>query len=461
MPLNEELMQTIFSFLLLSPEQQLTLKLLSKKWKAFIDEKPYFFDLNMELPDTLRHIAMAMAPVNSSGDIYHMLAAVILTANLGHKIPPILLAHDETEQSIKNTKKSETNTLDQVNRACAFTSDMGYGNCFFKLRTIRNKTSHATTRQKQLEVKLLASDISHYLDGRLATSLIANHVRLKGLDDTTRVLRKGLAQALATLPEEQKQFIDDFVNTHWTEIQATYNQNQRPIVAIHYRYSGKANKGDLSSIAPDMVTALIALNYDVIAIYADPRNTPAELKNVITHIYPFQRQIHETKDLAKLCHLALLLKLYDKKNNIELKGLIGNTSGTLDLAAFMGHKVFNIHKFKDHKYGYQDWRLLMQQFFMSIENINNFNFVTNTNSKLLFSNLEAWLNNNQQPAQLPGYWLTAKKANAGMEAKGLKLFNSIGVEDNKAYRRDSIDKMLELEEEVKNQCVQLNWLKPK
>lgn len=53
-------------------------------------------------------------------------------------------------------------------------------------------------------------------------------------------------------------------------------------------------------------------------------------------------------------------------------GIIGGTSGTLDVAAFMGIRVFNIHEFKDASKSsdklipYQDYRILLQAQFMTI-----------------------------------------------------------------------------------------------
>ena len=53
----------------------------------------------------------------------------------------------------------------------------------------------------------------------------------------------------------------------------------------------------------------------------------------------------------------------------NLKGIIGNTSGTLDLAAFLGHKVYNCHEFDD-TLNYQCVRILIQSEFLTVELLN-------------------------------------------------------------------------------------------
>ena len=70
-------------------------------------------------------------------------------------------------------------------------------------------------------------------------------------------------------------------------------------------------------------------------------------------------------DYGKLLHLQLLLT-FKEEEEIQLKGIIGNTSGTLDLAAFIGHRVFNIHTLGPSQLRYQDCRVIMQQEFFTL-----------------------------------------------------------------------------------------------
>lgn len=69
-----------------------------------------------------------------------------------------------------------------------------------------------------------------------------------------------------------------------------------------------------------------------------------------------------TYDWGKLLHLKLLLEM---KKNEQFNVVIGNTSGTLDLAAFVGHHVCDIHISKG-KQKYQDTRIQIQHILPNI-----------------------------------------------------------------------------------------------
>ncbi|CAO5682664.1 MAG: hypothetical protein HEEMFOPI_01737 [Holosporales bacterium] len=70
-------------------------------------------------------------------------------------------------------------------------------------------------------------------------------------------------------------------------------------------------------------------------------------------------------DYGKFYHLRLLLKLTEMQN---LK-IIGNTSGTLDLAAFLGHNVYNLHIW-DASVNYQCARIIIQSTFLTLDLIS-------------------------------------------------------------------------------------------
>ena len=88
--------------------------------------------------------------------------------------------------------------------------------------------------------------------------------------------------------------------------------------------------------------------------------------NEIRILKPFGDTVSEfTYDYGKLLHLQLFLTLKETEGAIQLKGIIGNTSGTLDLAALIGHRVFNIHTLGS-QHQYQDCRVIMQQEFLTL-----------------------------------------------------------------------------------------------
>ncbi|MCX7352720.1 MAG: hypothetical protein NTW22_05570 [Proteobacteria bacterium] len=53
----------------------------------------------------------------------------------------------------------------------------------------------------------------------------------------------------------------------------------------------------------------------------------------------------------------------------NLRGIIGNTSGTLDLAGFLGHNVYNLHNVQQ-AFDYQSCRILIQSSFLTVERLN-------------------------------------------------------------------------------------------
>jgi hypothetical protein len=113
--------------------------------------------------------------------------------------------------------------------------------------------------------------------------------------------------------------------------------------------------------------------HDTLYLFTDCRSIkPPSMKEIANKIHYFPYEI-EGHDYGKLYHLELLLQLSKMKN---LKGIIGNTSGYLDLAGFLGHHVLNLHQFHD-KINYQSYRVFLQSSFLIIEDFNT-NLITNT-----------------------------------------------------------------------------------
>ncbi len=158
------------------------------------------------------------------------------------------------------------------------------------------------------------------------------------------------------------------------------------LIILHLRHSNNANS---KQDAPDgflvkLVAYLKNKGYLIWFIFADSRMSKSFTGIKDNKISPFCEPLKKFKDhynalmtfekrlkaenpgydFSKLKHLELLLAL---RQLDFLKGIIGNTSGTLDVAAFIGHDVYNIHHFAD-KLTYQDYRMLMGLAFLSIEN---------------------------------------------------------------------------------------------
>jgi hypothetical protein len=432
--MDERVLKTILSFLLLSPRQQITFKLVCKNWKKVLDSIPYFLGINnKELPYdvALKKVAMAIAPVNSSGDIYHMLMAVILSCHEGNKIAPIYLAEDEVQEDTK-----DVNTRDQVVRALNFVDRLGYQGCFFQLHTARNLSPQSVSRQKQLITKLKGIGVTFYLDNRLSTSLIALYVKKYGLQRTTSILRENLAQSLTYLSKKERQSISKFLKDEYQPLRDKLLNLEKPVVIIHYRKSTKANKEQkFDNIAGDMVKFLTA-NYSVVIVSAGGTTS---LSDFVIAPFDYHDNTCNT-DLAKIYHLALLLKLYEDREKLQIKGVIGNTSGTLDLAAFIGHKVFDVHTFSKGV-DYQSWRLLLQHGFMVIDNANN-KLIVDKLSNVLFYHLQNWLNDNKQPPKEELGLIKKGSGTKGFNRSAFKLVSNIyNLDDDSTKAIDEIKKV--------------------
>lgn len=161
----------------------------------------------------------------------------------------------------------------------------------------------------------------------------------------------------------QPKAIGDWVATELNEI----NQHaaNRKLIILHPRLSNRsANPGlDL----PDEVWIALAhylesIGYAVWFILATSRANPS-----LTRVFgdrmstPFSAQLAAPGDdktnymQCRRAHIELLSRLHSRPN---LVGVIGNTSGTLDVAAFIGMRVLDLHTCSLHvNLDYQAGRL--------------------------------------------------------------------------------------------------------
>jgi len=416
--------------LLLMPRQIFHLRAVCKCWKDLIDTLlnaiPFLSLDNALLAFPNKRVVMAMAPVNSSGDIYHMLAFVILALERKAQIAPILLGYDQKAKSSFRVKQNELNTGMQVKRALNFISYLGYEDCFFP-SFVSYSSGQPPARQSALEMKLQNLMVTHYIDHRLSTSVIADHFRQYDFAVITAILRRGFRKRTSTLLlSSSYQNVTSYVEECIQEIK-DIAQTGQPTLIIHNRISSKSNsEQSLSSLITPVVIALKAKKYNVIVIYADSRLKGYNASNIEAadmNIRPFQETtlVNDQEDLGKLAHLELLIRLYDIKSEIDLRGIIGNTSGTLDLAAFIGHRVFNIHHFDYLHFDYQDYRVFLQMCFFVVERDDT----TYINNKLL-KDIESWLNNNEAIPQPKQHLHLAKPSNyTGLGKVGFCFFSSV------------------------------------
>lgn len=313
---------------------------------------------------------ISMCPMNSSGDIYHILAYVIVSLGQGKSIPPIMLTFDGSQT--QELLESKMNTYSQVERSLQFCGWLGY-RTYFNLppQEIEGDAFYQKVRQRGL-IDTLTRDYTHYVDQKALTTIVAAQFR-NDRKSTAATLKRGFEeydQANPDLPKVKQSALTEVENIK-------HHKGASPLVVMHMRYSSNANETqnplvDLTS----MQKYLEDNGYKVWFMFTDGRVresfTEIEGKNR-TNVFPFP---HTTKkyaqpnpakldgsvDYGKFYHLQLLLGLLPLEN----VRFIGNTSGTLDLAGFIGHKVYNMHALAESM-NYQTARILIQSAFLAVE----------------------------------------------------------------------------------------------
>jgi len=195
-------------------------------------------------------------------------------------------------------------------------------------------------------------------------------VQRHGYVNVTAVLRRSFSKH-ATPMFEQHPMLLDYAKQHMKAVRGAMRHDARQLVVLHYRTSHGANgeQQNFAALAMSVIHHCAQAQFHVAVIYADDRRQAQDLvhPSVIAHLRPFQdagvRRIALGQDLGKLAHLALLLCLHAQRTQLRLAGVVGNTSGTLDLAALIGLPVLNLHTFAGAvatAVDYQAYRLMLQ-----------------------------------------------------------------------------------------------------
>lgn len=360
-----------------------------------------FQDQHLFLPNlgTDEKYIISMCPMNSSGDSYHILAYLILAEHYNKKIvPKALLTHDESEDKTE-TEKQDTKIA--AERTFNFAAMLGYGEYFESIQRIERKNSaQPNVRQAQLLTFLQATgDFTHFVDQKALTTLIAQHCFEYGKEKTQGILRAGFSR-------KNKQYKEVYQAAQDTkdEILKKLTVTGQPLTIIHARNSSYANKEN--TITKDQVEALTTYFSTkghlvwVICIEGEEKPLCPQLKTQ-NKTSPFDYH-REKSGYGMLYHLRLMLAL-QKEKNVKV---IGNTSGALDLVAFLGHDVYNLQEWNGGM-TYQYVRLLIGSAFLTVEFIQ----------EDFFSKLAAA---DSGDASKIFTWLESKTINEDVDKKGLE-----------------------------------------
>lgn len=402
--------------------------------------------LNFNEENKKIHEIISMAPINSSGDIYHILSFIIRQRSDKQPIPDIVLCYDTDNQ----LTGSKTDTKEQVERSFLFAEALDLHHYFKNpfldrilsryfnnyelmgatkkttpqeiikqylgsleactLHLQKGKSSQPNPRQIKLE-NFFQNEAQqgcevHYTDQRAMTTTLCDSFR-RDRQKMTLILAEGFKQRNSKVLSETAQKILKEYAEYWKSKIIDSRKKDQPLIIIHLRHSAAANsKQDAAdNLINHVCDYLKKQGYLVWFIFADSRlkGSFTGIKN--NRISPFSEPLKKDKahyeklmdfesrlaaesaefDFGKLKHLELLIAL---RTLDFLKGIIGNTSGTLDVAAFIGHFVYNIHHFSE-KLSYQDYRMLLGLSFLSIESDAGNYSEDNLLKKL--PNFEKWL----------------------------------------------------------------------
>ena len=309
------------------------------------------------LPDTDSEYLLTHAPLNSSGDIYHILAYLILCAHFQKKIPNVMLTYD-----VSTTEK-------QANRAHNLARSLSYSSFFRTEKIESNNAYHEVVRQSQLEKHLKVHYPSTvYVDQMATTTIIAKMFLQHGFKTITEILQRGFSRYDEQyFPQNAQQKVQKYVDDNLNQLKQ--HEENKPIVVLHIRYAKTANNH--LNIPDNLIVKLVAFlnekGYDAWCVLADDRknNLPNYFSRYTSR--PFNTPVKVNgNDYSKVQHLQLMTAM--AKNEL-IRGVVGNTSGTLDACAFVGNRVYDIHQFND-ELSYQDLRLTMQFTFLSAEDLN-------------------------------------------------------------------------------------------
>jgi hypothetical protein len=233
----------------------------------------------------------------------------------------------------------------------------------------KRPTYQQTVRQHNLRWTL-PNFGTHFVDQKALTTLIVQHFSQYGKKDTIARLQNGFSN----YDQSNSDLIVVIQNTtdEYMKISRKLVADE-PLVIIHARYASTANgKKDKDDNGQNIEDGAVKLKdylthngYKTWFIIADGRiqhKSFTTLKNE-DRTDPFPHYLTKgAQDYGKFYHLHLLLKLRGLPN----AKVIGNTSGTLDLAAFLGHDVYNLHVWNESM-NYQCARILMQSAFLTLE----------------------------------------------------------------------------------------------
>lgn len=364
-------------------------------------------------------VLIGQEPLNTTGDFYHVLAYVALSKSLGYDIPRLVLTYEETQDQM---------TQLAYLRDAAFLEMLGMNNLLMEedVSPAIGKLNRASSNSRRLALReRIAQGKYHLLDQKAVTAILASQYIVFGHQKISEHIRSVLRKALS--PSISDNVVEHIHNFGSQELANIIIEN-KPVIILHLRTAGKNSDGyneqqDLTDrFAIQLASFLEKKGYGILFVRSTSRDEHAYYYNLESgnnkkSLNPFllSNQPRRTQfgyffpnklsqlcaishqgasdpyvDIGKILHLQFFLKLHTvgvflRDLNIKIR-IVGNTSGTTDSIAFLGHDVLNIHNFKESRItskDYQGYRILMQLTFMNV--------VNNEAVRVIESKVEQWL----------------------------------------------------------------------
>lgn len=342
-----------------------------------------------------KEVLILQEPLNTTGDFYHVLAYIALAEYFGYDIPELRLTYQETnKKETELTYLRNLALLELLGKSALVTNT--HGSNLGQLACSQSKARRFAAR-----VGLREGNV-HFIDQKAVTLILAHlFISYRSLD-VSFIIRSFLQNFSRDLAEDVINLIGNFEKKIIDEIRVS----EKPYVVFHLRYAAARTSGhnvqhdlDDERFVLPLAQFLAEKGHGILFVHSSSRKNlrtkydvegskvvrpfdknnqpersqfgsffPESLQKLVEFDGDGEVKESSPVDIGKLLHIHFFVRLYDLVRSGRDIKVIGNTSGTTDCVALMGHNVFNIHKFSEEidSFDYKDYRILMQLTFMSV-----------------------------------------------------------------------------------------------
>eukprot|EP00045_Choanoeca_perplexa_P013481 m.153228 g.153228 ORF g.153228 m.153228 type:complete len:437 (-) comp16366_c2_seq57:238-1548(-) len=320
-----------------------------------VNPNPY---LHEDLQSSTKLVVLYPA-VNSSGDIYHILCYLLLCRARGWYIPSVYHGYDSND------------TKQQTERCRELLIAFGFGDRYQRFKTPLGEHQQRRCYRPAARETAIRQCVPSKVDGedavffnqKACTALLATIFHQEKFGSVSSEIRKLLKRVE---DETLTKVVTRDLDVYGLKIDAA---NAATVLVINHRTGYANSQHAFTSLKlRNLVKRAVAAGYSKVLVLTTGR----------INLYDWHAITGKGCDLhtlsafgrgatqGKRYHMLLLLKLY----NYGCRKILSCTTGTVDIAAFMGFDVYNFHTF--HQSGQkhlqaQDYRVLMQTAFMHID----------------------------------------------------------------------------------------------